>query len=73
MRDDVVQAVHVAFDREVEAPTSGNPRLPNPPRLVVLLGLERRMAEVLLKEPGLLFKRFLYLRRSASKRGKEAL
>jgi hypothetical protein len=47
VRDDIEEVVRIPVDLEVEAPAGIHAALPNIARLVVLLGSQRRMAEVL--------------------------
>ena len=50
MFGDVVEPVGVALDREVKPPPSRDPGLPEVARLVVLLGAQGGVAEVLEQE-----------------------
>lgn len=56
---DLVQVIHVALDREIEAPGIVHPRLPYVARHAVLLGAERRMSEVFKEERRLFVERLL--------------
>lgn len=50
MREEGEEAVEVAFDGEIQAPPPVNPGLPDALSLVVLLGTQRGVAEVLEQE-----------------------
>src|SRR5207244_1239921 len=65
MGNDVAQHVAFAFDGEVKPPPFGHPRLPYALCLIVFLGTERRMAQVLYEEFGLFIECLLNLGRGA--------
>lgn len=50
MPHDVDKDVGIAFDRKVEPPIFIDPCLPDPSRFIVLLGMQRRVMEVLDQE-----------------------
>lgn len=54
MRDDVFDDVRVADDLEIETPTAVNASLPLVVRLVVFLGVERWVLQVMDEKSGLL-------------------
>src|SRR5439155_2187913 len=64
MRNDVAKNVAVAFDGEIETPSSGDASLPDALRLVVLLRSQRRMPQVLDEEFRLLIECSLDVRGS---------
>ena len=47
MRNNVEEVVEIAADHEIEAPVSVHSGLPDVPDLVILLGSERGMAQIL--------------------------
>ena len=57
--------VGVPVDLEVETPPPGDSRLPDVPGLDLLLGVERRVAEILDQEPELLLESLLDVERGA--------
>jgi hypothetical protein len=63
VRDDVEQVVQISVDLEVEAPAHIHAALPNIARLIVLLGSQRWMAEVLRQKPQLFIALFLNTQR----------
>src|SRR6266567_2219535 len=54
MRDDVHDQIPVTLDEEIKAPILVDARLPEPPALVVFLGAERWMVEILEQQQRLL-------------------
>ena len=60
VREDVHDVIGIAADEEVEAPIVVDAGLPEVLGLVVLLGAERRVTEVLLQEPHLLEESLAY-------------
>ena len=63
MGNDVVEDIGVAFDREVKTPVVIDARLPATAGLVVLLGAQRRVAEIAEEVSELLAETFLDFRR----------
>lgn len=64
MRYNVADDVGVAFNVEIEAPTLIDAGLPEVLSLIVFLGVQRRMIEVLQKEPE------LFIECTANRRGR---
>ena len=62
MGDDLLYPVRIVCDRKIEAPVFVHTGLPHIVRLVILLGVERRMQQVIHKEPQLFLKGPLPLR-----------
>jgi hypothetical protein len=56
MRDDVFDVVSAANNRELEAPTLVDTRLPEAPAFVVLLGVQGRVMEIANQEAQLFVK-----------------
>lgn len=73
MRNDAEQVVEVSVDHEIEAPAPIHPGLPDVSGIVVLLGSERRMAQILHQETQLLVAARLNVGRSARIAPAEAL
>ena len=51
MRDDIADEIGVARNTEIKAPAPVDPGLPHVLSLMVFLGVQRRMIEVVKKEP----------------------
>jgi hypothetical protein len=68
MRDDVFDVVSVANNHEVEAPTLVDTGLPEALAFVVLLGVQRRVMEVVHQEAQLFVKGSAYRHRSILER-----
>ncbi len=73
MRNKVEQVVEISADHKIEAPASVHSGLPDVPDLVILLGSERGMPQILLQKRQLLVAPFLNRGRSAGIAPAEAL
>lgn len=73
MREEGEEAVEVAFDGEIQAPPPVNPGLPDALGLVVLLGAQGGVAEILEQEADAAIHRLLDPRRSSRVVVEEAL
>lgn len=63
MANKVFNHICVALDGKIKSPIPANPRLPKIVRLAILLGMERRIAQVKNKQPDLFVKSPLDSRR----------
>ena len=60
VRFDLMQMIGACLDREVETPRARHPSLPQAQSLIVFLGAQGRMSQILKKQLGLLIESLLY-------------